>query len=120
MAVVHFALNSDSADGSPRMTAPRTLLAAVVFSLTLLSAQAPAHAQDTKQKPALPSGTLAPAEWKKFSTAALAPGEIDKLVAAEQKKAEVKQAPLTTDEQFIRRVYLDITGKLPVPADVKD
>lgn len=98
------------------MTAPRALLAVICFSLTFL----PAHAQDKKEKPALPSGTLAPADWKKFSTAPLAAGELDKLVADEQKKADVKPAPKTSDEQFIRRVYLDITGKLPAPADVKD
>ena len=29
-------------------------------------------------------------------------------------------APLTTDEQFSRRVTLDLTGRLPEPADVEE
>src|SRR5262249_29172346 len=35
-------------------------------------------------------------------------------------KQAVKLAPLTTDEQFLRRVTLDLVGELPVPADVRD
>ena len=50
----------------------------------------------------------------------LTAGEIDRLVAQELNKAKIKPAPLTTDEQFIRRVWLDLTGSLPMPADVKD
>lgn len=48
------------------------------------------------------------------------PGEIDQLVERELKKAGIRPAPLTTDEQFLRRVWLDLTGKLPMPADVQE
>src|SRR5215475_840895 len=59
-------------------------------------------------------------EWKGVSTSALTASEIDRLVAKEQEAAKVKPAPLTTDEQFLRRVMLDLTGRLPLPADVTE
>ena len=68
----------------------------------------------------LPVGNLDTKDWLKYSTAKIAAGEIDRLVEAELAKLGVKPAAKTTDEQFIRRVYLDLTGKLPVPADVKE
>jgi hypothetical protein len=58
--------------------------------------------------------------WLKASTAPLSPGEIDSLVLRELEKAKIKPAPLTTDEQFLRRVWLDLTGRLPMPADVQE
>lgn len=57
-------------------------------------------------------------DWKSASTQALQAGEIDRLIAAELKSAKIDPAPPTSDEQFIRRVYLDLTGKLPQPSDV--
>jgi hypothetical protein len=63
---------------------------------------------------------ITPAEWKNASSVPLAPGEIDRLIDAELKAAGVKPAPRTTDEQFIRRVYLDVTGKLPSPPDIAE
>jgi hypothetical protein len=66
----------------------------------------------------LPVGNLEAKDWLKSSTDALKPGEIDQLVAAELARVKIKPAPLTTDEQFIRRAYIDLTGKLPAPADV--
>jgi hypothetical protein len=32
--------------------------------------------------------------------------------------AEATPAPLTTDEQFLRRVRLDLTGRTPAPDEV--
>lgn len=32
----------------------------------------------------------------------------------------VPSAPLTTDEEFMRRVYLDLTGRVPAPQEVRD
>jgi tetratricopeptide (TPR) repeat protein len=39
--------------------------------------------------------------------------KIDKLIAANYAKHDVKPMPKTTDEQFVRRVYLDIAGTIP-------
>lgn len=57
------------------------------------------------------------------ATAAFAAGKIDDLVArrmAEEnarltaaKQPQIKVNPLSTDEQFVRRVYLDIAGRIP-------
>src|SRR5947199_366031 len=58
--------------------------------------------------------------WKGVSSSPLKPGEIDELVAKAQKEAKVTPSPKTTDEQFIRRVMLDLTGRLPLPADVTE
>src|SRR5438105_4062234 len=99
------------------MLARRTRLACW---LCLGLAALPAAAQDKKPAPALPTGTLRTEDWLKASTEPLAVGEIDRLVEAAQKKAGVTPAPVITDEQFIRRVCLDLTGRLPVPADVRD
>lgn len=43
---------------------------------------------------------------------------IDELVQRNLKKMNVVPSRLTTDTEFIRRVYLDICGRLPEPADV--
>ncbi len=83
-----------------------------------LSADPPA--KDSAKKPVvqLPVGTLDAKDWLKASTKPLAKGEIDQLINAELAKVNVKAAGRTTDEQFIRRVYLDLTGRLPTPSDI--
>jgi len=77
------------------------------------------HAQDAK-KPIvqLPVGNLDTKDWLKYSTKPLEKGEIDRLVNEELKRVSIKPAALTTDEQFMRRIYLDLTGKLPLPAEI--
>lgn len=45
--------------------------------------------------------------------AALAAAKIDHLVAKGLAKHGVKANPLMSDEQFVRRVYLDIAGRIP-------
>ncbi|MFL5342093.1 MAG: DUF1549 domain-containing protein [Gemmataceae bacterium] len=59
-------------------------------------------------------------EWKGVPTTSLQAGEIDRLVAKEQAAAKITPSPKTTDEQFLRRVMLDLTGRLPLPADVTE
>lgn len=39
--------------------------------------------------------------------------KIDQLVAANYTKHKIKPNPTTTDSQFLRRIYLDITGTIP-------
>jgi hypothetical protein len=58
--------------------------------------------------------------WQNAPRSPLQPGEIDALVLQGLRKGEVEPAPLTTDEQFLRRVSLDLTGQLPLPADVAE
>ncbi len=47
-------------------------------------------------------------------------GEIDRLIAEHWVQAQVTPAPLSDDAEFLRRVYLDITGKIPPAAEVRD
>lgn len=45
---------------------------------------------------------------------------IDDEIFGQLEKAGVSAAPLTTDEQFIRRIYLDLTGRIPAAREVRD
>jgi hypothetical protein len=83
-------------------------------------AKPPSKGQNWKSAAAPPprSALLTLEDWQKAPITALEPGEIDRLVARELEQSKVKPAPLTTDEQFIRRVSLDLTGKLPSPSEV--
>ena len=47
------------------------------------------------------------------------PTKIDELVIAKLKKLGVVPAELCTDEEFLRRVSLDLTGTLPLTAEVQ-
>src|SRR5207302_7146921 len=42
------------------------------------------------------------------------------LIATELRNDQLTPAPVTTDEEFLRRVSLDLTGQLPLPADVDE
>ncbi|MBX9584190.1 MAG: DUF1549 domain-containing protein, partial [Gemmataceae bacterium] len=44
---------------------------------------------------------------------------IDELVDAKLKKVKVQPSPVCTDEEFVRRVYLDLTGLPPGPDEVR-
>ncbi len=46
-------------------------------------------------------------------------GKIDELVLANLKKLGLPPAEPCTDEVFLRRVYLDMTGTLPTPAEAR-
>ena len=45
--------------------------------------------------------------------------EIDRLVAARWADAGVTAAPLSDDAEFLRRIYLDVGGKIPPVSDVR-
>ena len=44
---------------------------------------------------------------------------IDEFVLAKLKKLNIRPSALTTDDVFMRRVYLDTVGRLPTPDEVK-
>lgn len=46
-------------------------------------------------------------------------GEIDKLVAAKWQRMKLESSDLCTDEEFVRRVHLDLTGLPPRAEEVK-
>ncbi len=86
----------------------------------------PAQASDkpapaAKAEAAVPQAAVIPADaWLKASDARLTSAEIDRLVAKELQASNLAAAPKTSDEQFVRRVWLDLTGHLPAPADVSE
>jgi hypothetical protein len=70
--------------------------------------------------PGVRSALVSPEGWNKAEKIPLRPGEIDQLITTELRNDKITPAPLTTDEQFLRRVSLDLTGQLPLPADVDE
>ncbi|WP_299469419.1 DUF1549 domain-containing protein, partial [uncultured Gimesia sp.] len=54
-----------------------------------------------------------PVNPAKLASALSSAEHIDKLVEANYSKYKVTPNPMTTDEQFLRRAYLDITGTIP-------
>ena len=67
----------------------------------------------TAAKTLKPEGLGIPADPKLAQAAA----RIDVLVNAGLEKAQQKPNPLASDEQFVRRVYLDIAGRIPTAAE---
>src|SRR4051794_16425976 len=45
---------------------------------------------------------------------------IDEEVFRKMKRDGVPNAPLATDDEFLRRVKLDVTGRIPSPAEIRD
>lgn len=93
------------------------LFAAGLLGLTVLLGSVHADAPKAKapSKRALPTGRLDTKDWLKEPVTPLKAGEIDRLVAEALEKAKIEPAPRTTDEQFLRRATLDLTGRLPTP-----
>ncbi|HVJ80147.1 MAG TPA: DUF1549 domain-containing protein [Planctomycetia bacterium] len=52
--------------------------------------------------------------------APLTPERLDSTLAAELEAAEARPGKPISDAQFVRRVYLDLIGQLPAPADISD
>ncbi|HLQ44359.1 MAG TPA: DUF1549 domain-containing protein, partial [Planctomycetaceae bacterium] len=46
-------------------------------------------------------------------------GDIDELVAAKLKKLNIQPSELCSDNDYLRRAYLDVIGTLPKPEDVR-
>jgi hypothetical protein len=98
------------------------LLGLSALAVPLAGAQSgkPAPAAKKEAPASLPAGVVTAEMWRQAPTTPLGRGEIDRLVSAELARVKIKAAPRTTDEQFLRRVWLDLTGQLPMPADVAD
>ncbi|MBI3210160.1 MAG: DUF1549 domain-containing protein [Candidatus Solibacter usitatus] len=44
---------------------------------------------------------------------------IDELLFSQMEARGITSAPLSTDEEFLRRITLDLTGRIPSPADIR-
>jgi hypothetical protein len=64
------------------------------------------------------SNVLTTEPWDGVPIAPLSPAELDGLVAAELREDRLQPAARTTDEQFLRRVSLDLAGHLPTPQEL--
>jgi hypothetical protein len=81
----------------------------------------PAKKQEKTVAPPAPRSAWLTAEpWQETPLTAIQPEEIDRLLAAELKAKKLAPTPLTTDEQFVRRLYLDLTGRPPSPSQVSE
>jgi hypothetical protein len=105
----------------------RRAAGAVVGATLLLAPWSMASGEKTGAKEVAARPPMAPASarltaeaWKAPPLLPLQSHKIDQLIGRELEQARIAPAPLTTDEQFIRRVTLDVTGELPVPADVDE
>ena len=45
---------------------------------------------------------------------------IDEHIFGKMERDGIPHAPLATDQEFFRRVMLDLTGRIPSPAEVRD
>jgi hypothetical protein len=100
----------------------RCLLAAAVLLLAGTAAEGGPQDKKAARTPAPGprSSVLSGEAWTSVPVTPVKSDEIDGLVLKELKATGITPAPRTTDEQFLRRVMLDLTGELPVPADVTE
>lgn len=54
-----------------------------------------------------------------LSQSQLTPGEIDKLIASKWNENGLKPSEKTSDEEFLRRLYIDVAGRIPNAEEVK-
>lgn len=99
------------------MTCPR-LHRALLATLLLAALTNPLRADEAPDEEILPppaAQTLAPV----LEPDAMA-ARIDQVIAARWAEKGVKPAPLATDAELFRRMSLDINGRIPTIADLKD
>lgn len=70
---------------------------------------------DSSSRSVRPPGTAARSNDPQALTAT-----IDKMLAARWAESKIKVAPPADDAEFLRRVYLDLVGKIPTVADALD
>jgi hypothetical protein len=87
-----------------------------------ISSAADKTAKKIEKLPAPPvpaSALLTPEAWQETPLTTATAEEIDRLILAQLKAQKIAPTPLTTDEQFVRRLSLDLTGRLPSPAEIE-
>ena len=105
-----------------RTRTARCLLAGVVLVLAGAAVEAgPNEKKSAKSPPPGPRASVLNSEaWTSVPVAPVSPADIDALISRELKATGITPAARTTDEQFLRRVTLDLIGELPLPADVTE
>ena len=113
-----------------RFLIPVLALSGIVVFSSILSAQPgrPRTSQGKSQEPKTGPGAsykplgqwqVAPIDRTKKSQIQQAARKIDQLVSANYQKYQVKPHPKTSDEQFVRRIYLETTGAIPTLGQAK-
>jgi hypothetical protein len=100
----------------------RLATAAIILVLTGTVTAAGPDDKKASRKPAPGPRTsvLNSEAWLSAPVAPVKPQEIDALILKELQATGITPAAITTDEQFLRRAMLDLTGELPLPADVTE
>jgi len=113
--------------GSPRRLTGISFPAAAILWLVVVdrSGSAATPASPSEQPPTTVverTVVLSEQDWRRTPREPITPRKVDDLIAAELRAGSrsVEPAPLTTDEQFIRRVTLDLTGQLPGPTQINE
>ncbi len=91
-----------------------------LLAVLALTAGARAEEKNRPEPPKAASALVRMEDWRAAATTPLTAEEIDRLIARELQAAKVPTSPRTTDEQFLRRVTLDVTGRLPTARQVAE
>lgn len=94
-----------------------------VLALGLICAMSQADEAKKTRYPKPPSAAgvnLVPEAWKSAPVQPLSSAELDALLAEKQREDKVTPTKPATDEQFIRRLYLDLVGKLPSAKEIRE
>jgi hypothetical protein len=100
--------------------AARSWLIALAFAGLTAAAGADERKPRYPKPPDATGVQLVPDAWKAGPDKALTPAELDALLAAGHKADQVQPAPAAPDDVFLRRVYLDLTGKPPTPRQLRE
>ncbi|MCS6978080.1 MAG: DUF1549 and DUF1553 domain-containing protein [Gemmatales bacterium] len=93
----------------------------VLVAAALIFFCVPSRGEDKKptySRPDTEKVEIIPKAWKQGRSRSVTSAEIDELLSKAHQGDQVQPAPKTTDEQFLRRVTLDLTGKLPTPTEI--
>ena len=82
-----------------------------------MPAPAPAKPKVKAEPPKLPPPPSRPA-GRTVTKPSLTPEQLDALLEQYLRRERAEIAPITTDVEFVRRAFLDITGTLPSPKEV--
>ena len=87
----------------------------VIMAVSLVTAQSYASSK-AKNKAASPAASAKSVAHKKIVKIS---DQIDSLVLAKLKEKGIKQNPIAGDELFVRRIYLDVVGRIPTLEETK-
>ena len=94
----------------------RPLLASLLLGLTVLTVAGAWASEENEAK--RPQPRVGAADRQEAQTAANVAASVDRLLEASFAQSGTKTAPLTRDEDFLRRITLDLAGTIPTAKDV--